>query len=171
MTTTTSPPVHTHAEELRQRVAAGDTSVSAADLATAEMEERLAELRNDADRKRAREDEERAAAERVEANRAKVQQDWAAIHNESRQIALAELRTAALDAVAEWLSAAEQERKAWSDLTLRAEDAGFAAPTQHPDHLRNLLPGLARDLTAVSRKVMSSPETVTIETSSARSWT
>ena len=68
------------AQAFRDRAAAGDPAVNAAGLATAEAEERLAQLQLASAEQHDTEQRERDAAARLEAERVAMQREWAEAH-------------------------------------------------------------------------------------------
>jgi len=94
------------AQVLRDRAAAGDPTVHAPDLVTAEADERLAHLQLDAAEQRDAEQRERVAVARLEADRAAMQREWAAAHTPDVDAGVHAL-LAAVDAAVVYIRAAQ----------------------------------------------------------------
>lgn len=134
------------AQQVRDRVTAGDHTITAADLTTAEADERLAALALTAAEDRATAQAERDTAAQVDADRAAMQQRWTEAHTPDPQLR-AHLDTAVTAAVT-YLRAAQHRQTDQHDLADQAAALGFAVdvPRNRRDHLPELVAGLVEEI-------------------------
>ncbi len=139
------------AQVLRERVARGDADVTAAELASAEAQERLGALRSSAADKRAARKREREEAAQLVTDRATVQAEWQAVHAPGVDEHVQALRAAAVQAAGEYVRAVQGRADELQRLAERAQALGFQA---EPPRHRSPLPDLGKAILGEVRSVL-----------------
>ncbi|MGD9525637.1 hypothetical protein [Pseudonocardia sp.] len=140
------------ARTLRDRIADGDGSVTAAALAKAEADERHAALTRDAAQRRHDQDQAAADAAKLHADRASVQDEWTRSRTPDAVADLHRLREDAVQAAARYLDAAEARLRYLENLAVRAATLGFHVDLpRNPGHTptAELVAGLREAVRAV----------------------
>jgi hypothetical protein len=137
------------AARLRDRAAAGDSTVTADDLAAAEAAERLLALQLDAARGRAAEQAEHDQAVQLERDRADLQQQWTDAHAHNPR--LQQLLDDATEAGAAYIAAALEHTEQLEQLAEQARTLGFR--TDPPGQRRSPIPDLGRRILDRAREL------------------